>query len=34
MMRMYEFVEIEGLFLLDAFGDNEPAELAPEQASA
>jgi hypothetical protein len=34
MMRMYEFVEIEGLFLLDAFGDNERAELAPEQASA
>jgi hypothetical protein len=34
MMRMYEFVEIEGLFLLDAFGDNERRDDAPEKATA
>ena len=28
MMRMYEFVEIEGLFLLDAFGDGAHAQSA------
>ena len=31
MMRMYEFVEIEGLFLLDAFGDNERTDDGPSR---
>jgi len=33
MMRMYEFVEIEGLFLLDAFGD-DAADRNPQAAQA
>lgn len=34
MMRMYEFVEIEGLLLLDAFGDQSRDTLEPAAANA